>query len=100
MPDMLGDNLLPDSVQSRRRGVRRRLQNLRDPVRSTRERVIPGPDVVGRAETSFSDLRRRVVSADGLMDRIRERREEGSDGGDDSGTSGDTNTSTDTRTVN
>lgn len=100
MPDMLGDNLLPDSVQSRRRSARRRLQNLRDPVRSTRERVVPGPDVVGRAEASFSDLRNRVVSADGLMDRIRERREGDSGGSTDTGNSGDTNTSNDTRTVN
>jgi hypothetical protein len=100
MPDMLGDSLLPDSVQSRRRSVRRRLQNLRDPVRSTRERVVPGPDVVGRAETSFSDIRRKVVSADGLVDRIKERREGGSDEGEDSGSSGEATKSTETRTVN
>lgn len=81
MARMLGDRLLPESVQSRRRQLRQRAQNLRDPIRNRRENLVPGPDVFGRAESTASDLRDRFVQRDGVVSRIRARR----NGNDNSG---------------
>lgn len=90
---MLGENLLPESVNRRRRQVRARVRDLRDPIRERRADLVPGPDVIGRAEESVLSLRDRVVNRDGLIERIRERRNGNSGGGgsDTSGSSGNSN---------
>lgn len=79
---MFGENLLPESVNERRRNLRSRVQGLREPIRSRRENLVPGPDVIGRAESRVADLRDRVLEREGVLSRIRARR---ADGGEDSG---------------
>lgn len=89
MPQMLGESVLPDSVNSRRRQVRERVQSLREPVRSTREDVVPGPDVVGKLESQLMTARDRFAQRDGMLQgrdlgsRLMELR--GSDSGNDGG---------------
>lgn len=73
MARLLGDNLLPDSVVSRRRQVRQKISDLRQPIRQFRERNVPGPDLVGSAEEQFMNLRNKLVSRDSVMSRIRSR---------------------------
>ena len=85
MAKMLGDNVLPDSVVSRRRQVRERVRDLRRPLRRFRESNVPGPDVVGSAEDKFTDLRNQVVSRDSVVERIRARRSSSSGNDSDSG---------------
>lgn len=82
---MLGDNVLPESVQSRRRQVRSRLDSLREPIRQRRQNTVPGPDVVGRAEDAFTGLRNRAVSRDSVLERISDMRGNGNGGGNGSG---------------
>lgn len=77
MARLLGDSVLPERVQSRRRSLRNRLTELRDPVRRFREQNVPGPDVVGRLESNVSDLRDRFVSRTTVLERIRQRRQDG-----------------------
>lgn len=74
MPRMLGEGFLPESVQSQRNKLRNRLQDMREPIRSRRQSLVPGPDVIGKAESTFMDLRDRVVSRTTVLDRIRARR--------------------------
>lgn len=89
MADMLGQNILPEEINNRRRNLRQRLNSLRDPVRRRREDLVPGPDIIGRAESSLQDLRRRVVGMDGPLSGIRERRSGGGSGSGNSGNSGE-----------
>ena len=70
---MLGDNLLPQSVQDSRRQIRSRLQDLRQPVKNARE-SIPGHDLIGKAENQFSSIRDQFLSRKTLMERIQELR--------------------------
>lgn len=86
MPQLLGDDLLPDSVVSRRSQFRERVQGLRQPVREFRESTLPGPDLIGQAEQRLMSLRNRAVSRDRLLDRIQMRRNDS--GGGSSGNSG------------
>lgn len=96
MPQMLGENILPDSVNTRRRRVRERVQSLREPLRSTRENLVPGPDVVGKLENQIMDARDRVVQREGALQgmdlgsRLMQLR--GSDSGSD-GSNGSSNNS-------
>lgn len=76
---LIGDRVLPESVTSRRRQFRSRLQELREPIRSRREDLVPGPDIIGRLESSVVNLRDRFTSREGLLSRIRAQR--GQDGG-------------------
>lgn len=90
MAQLLGDRVLPESVVSARRRMRARFSDLREPLRSRREELVPGPDVIGRLEGSVSDLRTRFVRRDGLIERIREQRGDMASGnGDSSGGGGD-----------
>lgn len=73
MARLLGDNLLPDSVVSRRRQFRERVSDLRQPVRQFRERNVPGPDLVGTAEEQLTSLRNSIISRDSVLNRIRSR---------------------------
>lgn len=84
---MLGEQVLPEEVQSRRRKVRRRLNQLREPIRSRRQDVVPGPDIIGTAEQNIMNLRSRLTGGSGILPSMR-----GSDG-----SSGDSQTSTDKR---
>lgn len=77
MARMLGDRFLPESVQGTRRRVRNRLQDLRQPIRRRREDLVPGPDLVGQAESRFRDFRDRFVSRDGLLARMRSQQQDG-----------------------
>lgn len=89
MAQLLGDRVLPESVVSARRRVRSRVSDLREPLRSRRESLVPGPDIIGMIEENVSQMRTRFVRRDNLLDRIRSRR--GGDGqgtGEDSGSQG------------
>lgn len=81
MPRLLGENVLPDSVQQRRESVRERLQDVREPIRRRRAQTVPGPNIIGQIESQVTSLRNNVISRDGVMSRIRDVR------GSDSGTS-------------
>lgn len=83
MAQLVGDRFLPEQVASARQRVRSRLSELREPIRSRREQLVPGPDIIGRVEDQFSSLRSRFVSRTSLMERIRSQRE-----GEDSDSSG------------
>lgn len=90
MPQLLGDKVLPETVVSKRRTLREKVRDFREPVRQSREDYIPGPDVVGMTEDQISGLREKFVSRDGLIDRINDRRSDDSGSGDGgSGSSGD-----------
>lgn len=80
MPQMLGQKFLPESVQSRRRQLRNKVNNLRSPVRQKRTDLVPGPDIIGTAEDQLMGLRDGFVSRQGVLGRIKARRS------DDSGT--------------
>lgn len=89
MVRMLGENILPESVNSQRRRLRRRVRELRDPLRQRREQLVPGPDIVGSLENRFSDLRNRVVERDSVLSNITARRSGGDgDSGDGSSSNG------------
>lgn len=75
MARMLGDRLLPESVQSARRRARNRVQDVREPIRQRREQLVPGPDIIGMTESRVSDLRDRFVNRTTVLERIRARRE-------------------------
>lgn len=83
---MLGDNLLPDAVQSRRRQLRSRVEGLRQPIRQRRQNIVPGPDVVGRLEDTVTGLRNKAVDRDAVLARIRERRADSGGSGTSDGT--------------
>lgn len=78
MPRMIGEGFLPEAVQSQRNKLRNRLLDLREPIRSTREDLVPGPDVLGKVENTVKDFRDRVVTRESVIDRIQARR--GNDG--------------------
>lgn len=71
MSTLLGDRFVPESLQSRRRSVRRRLRDIREPVRSRREDMVPGPDLIGTAERQVSDLRNSFVNRDSVIVSLR-----------------------------
>jgi len=71
MARMLGESVLPESVNSVRRNIRNRAMGLREPIRRRREQLVPGPDVIGQVESSVTDLRDQFVSREGLLDRVR-----------------------------
>lgn len=73
MARLLGDRVLPESVQSRRRQLRTRLQDLRQPIRQRRT-DLPTPDIIGTAETQITRLRDRFVTRESVLERIQERR--------------------------
>lgn len=79
MATLLGERFVPESVQSRRRSMRRRLNDLREPVRSRREDLVPGPDLIGTAETRIDDLRRSFVTRDSAVASFREMLNMGDD---------------------
>lgn len=78
MPRLLGERLLPDTVQQQRRRVRERLMDMREPVRQRRVDLVPGPDVIGQAERKFRNTRDKFVSRDSIISRIKEMRSEDS----------------------
>lgn len=84
MAHMLGEDVLPEEVQSRRRRLRNRIRSLREPVRSRRENMVPGPDVVGKLENQVMSLRNKAMNRDGVLGRIR---------GDSSGSGGSSGSS-------
>lgn len=88
MARLLGDRLVPESIQSRRRSFRSRVESLRDPIRSRRRSLVPGPDLIGMAEQQVSDLRDSFVSRDSVIASLRDI-VDGGMGGD--GGSGDGN---------
>jgi len=96
MARLLGDNLLPDSVVSRRRQFRERVRGLRSPVQQFRESNVPGPDLIGTAEDKLVDFRDRIISRDSVVKRIRARRSssDSSSGGSGGGTDTSNSTST------
>lgn len=84
MARMLGERIFPESVTKRRRSFRNRVRDLREPVRRFREQNVPGPDMVGKLESSFVDLRDRFVERDSVLSGISARRR-GTGGSDGSG---------------
>lgn len=95
--EMLGDKVLPEAIQSRRRKLRSRVMDIREPLRTRRERNVPGPDVIGKAESTVSDLRARFVNRTTVPQFIQEKkRDDTSSGvreGKDSSTTQNTNKS-------
>lgn len=81
MPRMLGERVLPESVQARRRQIRNRVTDLRQPIRNRRQNLVPGPDLIGEAETRFMNLRDRVVDRNSVLSRIKEASPIGNDNG-------------------
>lgn len=79
MARLFGDKVLPEAVQSRRRSLRMKLEDMREPVRQRREQYVPGPDIIGNLESSFSSARQNFVSRDTLLTRIRARRDTSED---------------------
>lgn len=73
MAQLLGDRFLPESVVSMRRRVRSRVSDLREPLRSRREDLVPGPDIIGMVEENVSQARSRFVSRASLLERVRDR---------------------------
>lgn len=71
MSPMLGEGVLPESVNDARRRVRSRVRSVREPVRQSRQDLVPGPDLIGRAESRFQSVRDRFVNRDGLISRVR-----------------------------
>lgn len=87
--DMALQNVLPESVNERRMRLRQRFQSLREPIRSRREQLVPGPDLVGSVEERLMQARSQVMQRDNILQRIRQRR----DGGGSGGSGGDNNNS-------
>lgn len=86
MVTMLGDRVLPSSVQRRRQNLRSRVLNVREPIRQLRKETVPGPDVIGTVEGSATDLRDRFVDGGSPLDAIKDLRSDDSSSG--SGQSG------------
>lgn len=84
MAQLLGDRVLPEQVVSARQRIRSRVSDLREPIRSRREQMVPGPDIVGRVEDQVSSLRSSFVRRTSLLERIRSQRN-GEGNGDSSG---------------
>lgn len=73
MAEMLGNNVLPESVVSARRRFRRKLADVREPVRNFRENTVPGPDIVGNVEDQVTSLRDQFVRRNSMLSMIQER---------------------------
>lgn len=84
---LLGDRLLPENLRQRRQNLRTRIQDLRQPVQQRREDLSPF-NLVGMVESNIQDLRNRVVSREGVLGRIRQRRQNGGGSGNSSGSNG------------
>lgn len=101
MARMLGERVMPESVTAKRRQLRSRIQDLREPVRSKREDLVPGPNVIGKLESQVNQLRTSVVERDSVLSRIRNRGDGSSSGsgsntsssGESSGSSGSSSVS-------
>lgn len=87
MPRMLGDKILPEGVQGKRRQLRSRIEDLRDPIRQKRRQFVPGPNIVGKAESKLSQLRDKFVTREGALSRIKELRSEDTGSSDNTGSS-------------
>lgn len=94
---LLGENILPEVVNSQRRSMRDRLRNLRDPVQSFRINSVPGPNIVGDLEDRFVEARDSFVTQDNILSRLQDIRGDsmtannGNNGSsDESGESGET----------
>lgn len=72
MARLVGDRYLPESFVSRRRSMRQKIRELRNPVRSFRESNVPGPDVVGKVEDTLMGARDSFVRRDALVSRLRD----------------------------
>lgn len=99
MSPMLGESVLPETVNDARRRVRNRVSSMRQPLRRSRQDLVPGPDLIGRAESSFTDLRNRFVNREGLIERVRSQsgmmdNDSASSGDVSNGSSSETNTPT------
>lgn len=70
--ELLGERMLPEAVNQRRRSLRNTLQDFREPIRTRREQLVPGPDVVGLTEERVTNLRQRVMTREGVLSRIRD----------------------------
>lgn len=73
MARLLGDKVMPEAVQSRRRTLRSKLRNARRPIKQTRQDLVPGPDILGRLENSVMNVRDRFITRDSVVGRIKER---------------------------
>lgn len=73
MANMVGEGILPESVNRRRRSLRQRVSSVREPLRSRRQSAVPGPDVIGRVEEQVRNVESRVSGREGIVDRIRNR---------------------------
>jgi hypothetical protein len=80
MPEMLGNNFLPESVTSARRRFREQVMQMRRPVRRFRERNVPGPDIVGRVESELTSLRDNFVRRESVLSQINRRNMIGASG--------------------
>lgn len=74
MADLLGNRLLPESLASKRRDLRNRLNEIRQPLRDFRTNMVPGPNVVEMTESQFMGLRNKVTERDSAMNTIARRR--------------------------
>lgn len=90
---MLGNRVLPDSVQSQRRRLRSRLRDIREPIRRRRQNLVPGPDLIGSAESRLMDLRSRAMQRDGFVDMMKNARSDSSGSGSSGGGSSGSETS-------
>jgi len=70
MNDMLGNRLLPETVNEQRRKVRSRLRSLRRPIQERREQAVPGPDVIGGTEERLNSIKQRLSDGVAPTDRL------------------------------
>lgn len=87
MARMLGEQVIPRSVNLKRRQLRSKLRELREPIRRRRSEMVPGPDVVGQLESRINQTTDKIVRRDGVVDRIKQARSGGSNGGSSGGSS-------------
>lgn len=93
MAEMLGNRFLPESVVSARRRMREQITQVREPVRRFREQNVPGPDIVGKAESQFTSLRNQFVRRDSVLEMIRQRSGSSGGSGGSSSSNGSSNNS-------
>ena len=88
MPEMLGNNFLPESVTSARRRFREQVMQIRRPVRRFRENNVPGPDIVGTVEDELTSLRDNFVRRESVLSQINRRSMIGASGSSPSSNGG------------
>jgi hypothetical protein len=91
MARMLGEKLLPNSINTQRRRVRERVMDLREPIRQRRIELVPGPNVVEEVESRLRATRDSFVSRDSIMNRIEELRSDDSGNGSSGESEGQSN---------